>query len=840
MNYPVDPYLPDIAKKLTENQASLLKAEPGAGKTTQVPLYLLRHFQKILVVEPRRLAAKLSAEWVAKQSGGAVGERVGYQIRADSRKSKDTRLLYVTEGVLTRLFMHDPLLRDFDLIILDEFHERHVHSDIALALVKNLQKSRDDLKLLVMSATLEQTLLQSYLGHVPSFDVPGRVFPVKVSYRPAASGSNLPQLVSGAVRDMLDDPECQGNILVFLAGTAQIFNCAAYLSERVRDADIIPLSAEHAANYEQILINIDRRKIILSTNVAETSLTLPNVRGVIDCGTARILAYAPWSGLPTLEEKKVSQASCIQRTGRAGRVAAGVCYRLFSESDFHSRMKFSEPEIQRIDLCQIILELQSIHPDQPWGWDTLEWLERPKSTIVEQNAGLLQQLGAIDAKGLLTPEGARMASLSLHPRLARLWIEAERLGISELGLVAAVMINEGMILGQDQKPEEHLQSDIVYQVQIFLDWTAKRQRRMYLDSAKLQRVLRSYEQIARGARLRPLHQVSLEREEDLRYAVFVAFADRVAKFRPLADTGRNKLRHYNFSLGRGAVLSDSSTAQTTEWLVAVEARESYNEELGRIFIASGIPYSFLLRDPFGLMQKESAIRIDPKAGRPRRCNQVFYGRLLMEEVWEDAEADHAQDLLMVEVRKKWPECFDDADALSVYHRKLSLLAKTGIEHNMPHFEGEMLDLLIDHLCSGIKSMRELAKKSLGQAIKDQLDHQDLDLLAKACPDTIVLSSGRRLKVDYVSEAEPWVGSRIQDFFGQTQSPALCFGRYPLVLKLLAPNQRPAQITSNLQNFWQGSYHEVKKELKRRYPKQPWPDDPGTFIMPKREDLPRRK
>ena len=425
MVFPVDSYLPEIARALAENLAVLLKAEPGAGKTTQVPFFLLKHFQKILVVEPRRLAAKLSAEWVAQQSGGAAGELVGYQIRMDTRKSKDTRLLYITEGVLTRLFMQDPRLSEFDLIILDEFHERHVHSDIALALVTKLQKQRSDLKLLIMSATLEQTLLQAYLGHVPSFNVPGRVFPVTVRYRPGATGVGLPQQIAGAVQDMLLEPICQGNILVFLAGTAQIFTCAAYLEERIREAEIIPLSAEHAHNYQKIVSNPERRKIILSTNVAETSLTLPHVQGVIDCGTARILAYAPWSGLPTLEEKKVSQASCIQRSGRAGRVAEGLCYRLFSESDFYARAKFGEAEIQRIDLCQIILELQSIDATQGWSFQQLDWLEPPKASIIEQNSLLLQRLGAMDSQGLLTAEGRKMAELSFHPRLAKLWLGGE-------------------------------------------------------------------------------------------------------------------------------------------------------------------------------------------------------------------------------------------------------------------------------------------------------------------------------------------------------------------------------------------------------------------------------
>ncbi len=833
MKYPVDPYLPEIAKALNQNAAVLLKAEPGAGKTTQVPLSLLSSFKRILVIEPRRLAAKLSAEWVAKQNGDAVGQTVGYQIRLDTKRTRDTRLLYITEGVLTRLFMSDPRLSEFDLIILDEFHERHVHSDIALALVKDLQKRRTDLKLLVMSATLEQTLLQNYLGHVPSFDIPGRVFPVTVHYRPGAQGFTLPQQVTAAAQEMLGVTE--GNILVFLAGAGQIHQCAAQLEGRVGNAEVIPLSAEQANNYQRIVAHPERRKIILSTNVAETSLTLPNVRGVIDGGTARILAYAPWSGLPTLEEKKVSQASCIQRTGRAGRVAEGLCYRLFSEADFHARAKFTEPEIQRIDLCQIILELQDIHPDEPMSWDRLSWLERPKSAIIEQNAQLLQKLGAIDARGFLTEDGRRMAELPLHPRLAKIYLEADKRGMKEAGLLAALLINEGMLLPQDQKPDVHVPSDVLYQLQIFLDAVRKKPRRLPIDEATLQHVKRSYEGLQKAHGLRPLDQVAPGNEEDLRLAIFFAFADRVAKYRPLADTGRRRLRHYNFSLGRGAVLSETSAAQEEEWLVAVEARESYNEELGRIFIASGIPYAFLSLDPFGQIHQEDSIQIDPKAARPRRCLQTFYGKLLMEELWEDTRGEGVQDLLMIEMRKKWPHCFEDGEALAIYHRKLDLLEKHGIEHKMPRFEGEMLDLLIDHLTVGVKSLRDLAKRSLTQGIKDQLDYEDIDLLHRACPDTVSLKGGRKLKVDYASEAEPWVASRIQDFFGQGETPSLCFGRHPLVLKLLAPSQRPAQITRDLRGFWQGSYHEVKKELKRRYPKQPWPDDPEHFVMPKRED-----
>lgn len=836
MRFPIDSYLSEIAGALLANKAVLLKAEPGAGKTTQVPRYLLDRFKKILVVEPRRLAAKLSAEWVAEQCGSKVGELVGYQIRLESRKTSATRLVYVTEGILTRLFMQDPALSEYDLVILDEFHERHVHSDIALTLVKKLQETREDLRLLVMSATLEQTLLQSFLGNVPSFDVPGRVFPVAVSCKPFPHDTPVTQKVASAVLDMLEDKACEGNILVFLAGMGQIHACANYLEGRLpEDVEVIPLSAEHAGNYGRIVANPLRKKVILSTNVAETSLTLPNIQGVIDNGSARILSFAPWSGLPTLEEKKVSQASCIQRSGRAGRVTSGVCYRLFSEADFHARAKFSEPEIQRIDLCQILLELASLAPEQSWDVDRFNWLQKPREATLRQNLELLQNLGAIK-ESRLTDLGRRMAKVALHPRLSKIWFEAETKGISELGLLAALVINEGMILEKDQKPDEHSSSDVLYQLQVLLDLAKKKPRRVRLDMAAVQRLRQTYDQLSRGLKLRSISDLSIENEQDLLHAVYLGFADRVAKHRPLADQGgKRKQRHYNFALGRGAVLSDSSSAQNCEWIVAVEAHESYDENLGRIFAASGVHPDFLLGDPFALVTHVDEIKIDPKAGRARRCQQVLYGKLLIEERWEDTRSEDAQDILLNEVRKVWPNCFEDLEAIQVYHRKLELLDKASVTHELPRFEGEMLELLMDYMCEDVSSLRELKKKSLRKGIEEQLSYVDQQFLKTQCPDMITLAAGRQLKVNYHDEAEPFIASKIQDFFLQKETPAIIRGRYPLLLKLLAPSQRPAQITRDLKGFWAGSYHEVKKDLKRRYPKQAWPDDPANFVMPKRED-----
>lgn len=833
MQFPIDPYLDAIRDTLNDESVVLLKAEPGAGKTTRVPQHLMGGSKRVLVVEPRRLAARLAAEWVAAQCQVKLGEEVGYQIRLDSKKSAKTRLLYVTEGVLTRLFIQDPLLKNFDVIVLDEFHERHIHTDIALALVRALQKKRSDLKLVIMSATLDLGRLESYLGSVKRFDIPGRVFPVTVSYHP--SSLPLPQHVAQAAKAMLQETE--GNILVFLSGIGQISACERAL-EGV-SAQVIPLTADLAGNYSKIVENPSRRKIILATNVAETSLTLPAVRGVIDAGTARILGYAPWSGLPTLEDKKVSQASCIQRTGRAGRVAEGICYRLFSEADFHARARFTEPEIQRIDLCQILLEIQGIFPAIPRAWESLEWLEAPKAAIVEQNQKLLEDLGAIDSEGGLTEEGQEMAGLPLHPRLSRIVLSGEAEGMTAEALLAALIINEGMLVRDDSLPEEHADCDVCQQLGLFLKQQKKMPLSRPIDMGKAFRIKGTYDSLRRAWELPAIDAISSIDEMRIRHAIFSAFADRVAKYRPMADQQKRKIRHYNFCMGRGGTLNESSAVQAFEWIVAIEAREAYGETQGRIFAAAGIDPAWLSDDPFHLMEEAESETIDPKTGKAKLLKQTLYGKLLVEESWDSLDDEQASGLLQTNIRRIWPKPFDDVEVLDVYHRKLDLLDTYKIEHKMPRFEGEMLDLLIDYLCEGASSLKDVARKDLQEAINDQLDYDDLELLRRSFPESITLPRGRKLKIHYAGEAEPWIASRLQDFLGLLDTPRVCRDLHPLVVKLLAPSQRPAQITRDLRSFWQGSSQDVKKDLKRRYPKHLWPEDPINFD-PKALDDDRKK
>lgn len=835
-NFPVDAWLDDIAAAVAREPVVLIKADPGAGKTTRVPPALLKRFRSVLVVEPRRLAAKLTASWVADEMGSPVGAKVGYQIRLENRASSETRLLFVTEGILSRKMMGDPQLRDWDVVILDEFHERHIHTDLALALLRDAQKSRPDLRIVIMSATLDTSRLEEWLGRSVRFDIPGRTFPVTVEYRPGDALGRLEDKVANSVRELLADGRTgDGNVLVFLPGRAEIGRAAQKL-DGLSSVDVIQLSAEQAQNHALIARENGRRKVVLSTNVAETSLTLPRITAVVDTGLARISGHAPGSGLPTLTVQKISQASCVQRTGRAGRTSAGVCHRLFTPMDFNNRAKFGEPEIRRIDLCQVLLEIAVIKRGAR-PWDLLPWFETPDARILEQDTKLLERLGAIDADGALTREGEAMASLPLHPRLARMVQAGKDFGHGEAAFLGALIINEGMLLGQETPPLEHARCDVAYQAGLFLD--AKRRRlspRIQLDRGKLARIEDLYRSLAPSWRLKPLTAWDEIDETAMRRAILAGFADRAARYRPLAETGARNLRPYNFCLGKGGVLAPGSVLDREEWIVVVEAREAVDDPTGtrgRIQAASAADAAWLREDPFRLLTRREDAEVDGKSGKLKRIARTFYGEILFaEEVLGEEKGRAAQETFAMTLRKDWPEAFGDVAALGAYHARLDLLDRHGIVHKMPRFEGEMLDFLIHELCQGARSLAEIRGRSLEKSIMAQLDDEDTWTLSRHCPLEVKLANGRKLRVTY-GEGEPSVAARIQDFYGQPDTPRICEGMQPLLCKLLAPSQRPAQITSDLRRFWEGSYHDVKKELKRRYPKHAWPDDPLNWTPPKK-------
>ncbi len=424
-----------------------------------------------------------------------------------------------------------------------------------------------------------------------------------------------------------------------------------------------------------------------------------------------------------------------------------------------------------------------------------------------------------------------MADLPLHPRLGRIIIEGKKQGVIDAALLAALLISEGMLLRNDEAARDHLECDVCYQMDIFLRSMGRLQgSRRDLDFSRLQRLKQLYDSLRRTCGAGPLHEISPVDTSRIRRCIFAGFADRVAKHRASAtQVGHRKQKHFNFCLGRGAVLSESSVVRDREWLTAIDARETLSEEAdsqrGRIFVASAVDPAWMKEDPFQLLKTELDIRLDEKTGRARKVTSLNYGRLMLEESVEQAEASAIEGLLFSTVKQRWPDVFADLSDFHAYHKKVELMDKLGFTHKLPRFDGEMLDLLLAYLCEGARSLTDITARNLQKAIEEQLDYDDLMLLQVQCPEQITLKNGKRFKIHYEDIGDPWIEGRIQEFFSQPVTPRICGDRQLLLLKLLAPNRRPAQITQDLAGFWQGSYHEVKKELKRRYPKHSWPDDP---------------
>lgn len=837
MSFPIDSWLPEIQQSLDSSSSVIIKASPGAGKTTRVPLAMLAVGYKIIMVQPRRIATKLSAEWMAKALGEEIGQTVGYQIRFDSKYSSKTKILVVTEGILTRRLMDDPLLADFDVVILDEFHERNINGDMALSLINQIMQSRQALKLVVMSATLETNDLEKYLNHPKVFDIPGRAFPIELEYHPPKSpggGRLWEEHVTAMIVQMRHDPRCLGHILVFLTGAAEIRSVAQRLKLRQRVGQILILTSETTQEFIQQFYQSDDAKIILATNVAETSITLPGVNGVIDGGYAKQSGFAAWNGLPTLEIQKISQASCIQRSGRAGRTAPGLCYRLFGEVDFCSRPSFTEPEIRRADLCQTLLELKLICKKLDLA--AFHWFEDPKPSQIDASESLLLALGALDKNLQLTVDGEKMVHWPFHPRLGRILLEGIREGITEAALLGVILFNEGMVSHLEFRPQESQFCDLYYLINLFL--TDKLQRNDLFDPHKIQRIRRIYRDMQSQLECGFPEQALEANPELLRKCIFMAFADRVAKLRA-TETTKNQMHKkaiYHFCFGKEGVLQGTSVIDHRPWIVTLEAQESLQQEggsrRGKILWASSIEESWLYQDPFGLIRSTGETMIDPKNNRPCHVEAIYYQDILIaKELTQLSAYESGKEVILQGLKDRWEQSFDKLAALKVYHWKLATLDRFQISHNMPRIEGEYLEILLHMIVDGVPSLDHALGGDLDASLRDLLDDADRDLLRRVFPENLVLVGGKSLRIHYSEESVPILKGKIQDFYGHNIHPTVCLGKLPLVIHMLAPNQRPVQVTADLPGFWRTSYDLVKKELKARYPRHSWPEDPTQVTPP---------
>jgi ATP-dependent helicase HrpB len=826
---PIDSHLPALVAALRAAPNLVLVAEPGAGKTTRLPRALLdagfAERGEIVVLEPRRIAARMAARRVAEELGEPVGRRVGYQVRLEDKSSAETRVRFVTEGVLTRKLIAEPALRGVAVVLLDELHERHLQGDLALALLRRLQQTqRPELRLVAMSATLESEPVARFLG-CEVVQVPGRRFEVAIEHAEKTDDRPLEQRVAAALRRLLREG-LEGDVLVFLPGAAEI--------RRARDA-VEPIARE--AGLRVVLLHGDlppeeqdralaksaERKVILSTNVAESSLTIEGVSAVIDSGLARTAGHSPWSGLPTLETAPISRASAAQRAGRAGRLRAGRCVRLYTRHDHDGRPAHDKPEIARADLCETRLAVAAI--DAELGPSA--WLQAPPLEAWSAAEDLLHLLGALDALAApgLTALGRRMLRFPLHPRLARLLLEAQARGAVERGCALAALLAERDIalesrarFGERAHDVQEGPSDALDRLERFEEAEAAR-----FDTHTLRALLLAEGSVRAVARTRDrlLRQCDRERgpfddgDDALLMAILAGFGDRVAKRRAPGGTELVLAR------GGSATQSPASVVRKAELCVVIDA--SQRKERGVVaHLLSAIEPEWLLELFPTRVVDGRELRFEPQTERVESVHTLRYEGLVLDESRSaEPNGPEVEAVLYEAALARGAEAFEGAQALARFERRVAYAASTG--HPLPALPPDARARALLAACAGKRSFAELRQAGMLPALRDLLSSEQLALVERLAPEHVALAGGRRLPVHYEPDRPAWVESRLQDFFGLREGPKL--GDKPLVLHLLAPNQRAVQVTTDLAGFWQRHYPELRRQLMRRYPRHAWPEDP---------------
>lgn len=808
---PVDALLPRAVELLRAGRNLVLSADPGAGKTTRLPRALLDagllEAGSCWVLEPRRLAARLAACRVAEELGEAVGERVGYAVRFERRAGPATRIHFVTEALLLRRLQENPCLDGIAVAVLDEFHERSLHTDLALALLRRLQRERrPDLRIVAMSATLDAGPLSAYLDaeHLHSG---GRLHPVELRHAERPDARPLEQQVASSLEPL--DPG-RGHALVFLPGAAEIRACAracetpaARLGYALRLLHgSLPLEAQREA-----VAPSAQPKLILSTNVAESSLTIDGVAAVVDSGLAREAAHDPWSGLSGLSTRRISQARCIQRAGRAGRTGPGLCLRLYTSGDFHARPAFDAPELQRADLAEALLVLHGMGQDPR----RLAWFEAPPEAALEAAEGLLARLGALGTDGGLSAAGRAMARLPLHPRLARLVQAAEQLGVGHLGRLAAALLEGGSIearrgLDAEFRAGGHaLDSDLFARLDAFREaeahgFQAQALRAAGLDPAAAHQAREAWRALG-GRRA----EEGAEAEERLLRALLAAYPDRLAR-----AGGKGT---YALLGGGGARLAPESRVRA-ELILALEAERSGREV--RIRTASKVEPEWLLEAFPEALREEEELRFNPESGRVERVLRLLLGDLSIEETRRRADPGDPRAAALLAEAMAERGLGDAGEALL---DRLAFLARLHPELELPPRE-LLKGNLLAQACEGLDGLKDLARADWRGILQAALP-EAAALLERLAPGEVQLPR-RRVKVRYDGE-EPWIESRLQDFLGLRTGPSV--GGRPLVLHLLAPNGRAVQVTRDLAGFWARAYRELRPQLSRRYPRHAWPEDP---------------
>ncbi len=825
---PIETVLPEILRTLRDRPNALLTAPPGAGKTTRVPLALLDaswlQGKKLLVLEPRRLAARAAAHRMAVTLNESVGETVGYRMRLDTKVGLKTRIEVVTEGILTRVLQHDPSLEAYAMVLFDEFHERSLQADTGLALCLETQRLfRQDLRLLVMSATLDCGPVGVLLGQAPTIRCDGRMFPVETRYLDQPVSGYLDVAVTQIIRRALAHD--QGSLLVFLPGMAEIRRIERTLLDAALDSNILvaPLHGDLSQALQDAAIEPAKpgiRKIVLATSIAETSLTIDGVRIVIDAGQLRAPKFDPRSGLTRLETSRVTQDSADQRRGRAGRLEPGICYRLWTEREQASLTPRRPPEILEADLAPLVLDLALWGVGDP---SELSWLTPPPSGAVTQAREMLTRLGALDSNGCITPHGRAMAELSLHPRLAHMILRAQSLRMTTLACAVAALLSERDIFRQHRgyrNADLRVRLDALYGHHAIAGGAT-------IDRGAAQHIKRAADlwrrQLARttiGERSNTNDQL-----DQVGHLLALAYPDRIAQRQDGSET------RYLMTNGRGASFAGPDQLSREQYLVIAEL--DGGQQWARIDLAAPISETVLA----GLYEKDivetEAVAWDDNTQSVRATRQRRLGSLVLsQQQLSKPDPSLIATALLQGVRQSGLAALDWTPELQQWRARVQLLRRAdGSESRWPDLSDETLLRTVDEwlgpYLTGITTLDRVMRMDLATPLHTLLTWEQQQQLNRLAPTHLTVPSGSHVRLDYEGSEMPVLAVRLQELFGCQDTPRVAGGKIPVMLHLLSPAKRPVQVTQDLAGFWRNTYHDVRKELRGRYPKHHWPDDPLT-------------
>ncbi len=847
MDLPILEIESEFCRKLSDTNRLVLEAPTGSGKSTQTPKFLLNggflERGDAIVLQPRRIAARMLAKRVAWELDEPLGRTIGYQVRHDRVASRDTKVHFVTEGILLRRMISDPELKGVSCIVFDEFHERSLHADLTLARALMLQASkRPDLKLIVMSATLDATELEGYLSPCEILKSEGRTFPVEIEYlenRLANSDTPIWELAAKATADALSR-QSEGHALVFMPGAFEIGKTIMALGSRLsaRDFELLPLHSELSAkDQDKAVEGGDRRKVIVATNVAETSLTIDNVRLVVDSGQARVARYDPVRGINTLWIEKVSDASAKQRAGRAGRTAAGRAIRLWSEREHAGRPRFEEPEVRRVDLSEMLLSLLATGIESV---DAFEWFERPNEERLHDAVQLLRGLEAIDAAGRLTARGRKMSGFPLHPRYGSMLLAAQDFGcVEEIALAAALAQSRSILLRNVDKAVEKRRealwgedctSDIVAQM---VAWEAALKegfdmrfcQEIGVHAQSSRQVLKIANQLSQYAEASGLMESAsganegLSKDDAVRKCLLFGFPDRVCR-----RLDRGTLRCSMVGKRRGDLARESRVGDA-ELFVACEVNEIGRQggKVNTVFnLCSAVEVSWLDELFPDLFSNEVETVFDEKQKRVVERRVLRFQDLEIsskESLEPDAsKAAEAFARLIKDGKAKLAKWDEEVEH---FIRKVNFVASTFSEYGFDPIDDDARDLLLEQCCQGVKSTKDLKRKEVLPVLHEWVGPETLAMVERELCEKIKLSNDKpaRLRVD--ADGQLTLSAKIQCLYDIPDTPRFCQGRATPRIELLAPNMRPIQMTNDLASFWTGSYEGIKKELKGRYPKHEW-------------------